>query len=195
MMSNKKSWWTILGFMCTMLMDDIERYLPLEEDCMLWKYSSVLVSVTQMASIEQPSSILQAVQSCYSSQALGPAQGRHHPANVAVGHETSQVMHARASREKMARSGLFIVPGCPLLEPPSQPLLRGCRSREVSTVAPKWVGHLLPAAWIHRLWLRIENVGLSCTVRCLWGKAWSNEDESDGIRRSRTSFYLKCSIA
>ena len=65
-----------------MLMDDIERY------------SSVLVSVTQMASIEQPSSILEAIQSCYSSQALGPAQGRHQPVNVAVGHETSQVSRA-----------------------------------------------------------------------------------------------------
>ena len=95
-----------------MLMDDIERY------------SSVLVSVTQMASIEQPSSILEAVQSCYSSQALGPAQGRHQPVNVAVGHETrrwagrvadriwrscaSNSLHARASREKMARSGSLL---------------------------------------------------------------------------------------
>ena len=137
--------------MCAMLMDDIERYSPLEEDCMPWKYSSVLVSVTQMASIEQPSSILQAVQSCYSSQALGPAQGRHRPVNVAVGHETSQVSRAFAEDGSVWQPPhLFIAPGCPLLEPPAQPLLRGCKSREVSIVAPKWVGHLLFAAWIHR---------------------------------------------
>ena len=27
--SDKKSWWTTLGFMCTVLMVDIERYSPL----------------------------------------------------------------------------------------------------------------------------------------------------------------------
>ena len=84
MMSDKKSWWRIFGFMCTMLMDDIESYSLLEEDCMPWKYSNVLVSVTQKASVEQPRRILQAVQRHYTSLALGPKAATQEASQLAA---------------------------------------------------------------------------------------------------------------
>ena len=88
-----------------------------------------------MASIEQPSGILEAVQSCYSSQALGPAKGRHQPVNVKprdfAGNQglCTNVLAGRgwlglAASSPLHRARLHILLPT-LLELPSQQ--RGCR--------------------------------------------------------------------